>query len=234
MLIPVKFLAANYPYWNVVVSGFGFPALMIVLKKASMSFLMANFQGKAERGELSLDTIMSMYAKVSKLVSVSLTLANVIVMYLSKTVTSCVLSAVLSILTEVVCKIYVVWMTQAIVQEQFLQKTTMGLKQVVVEPGVQMVEEDEENINWRGRARAAEQRVSVLASKSNDMERDYKLKIRVLKELLRQTKLKYGEVVELEEVKKRSARRRWALKSRGTPAKRRRARTGARRTGSSF
>ena len=31
VLIPVKYLSAKYPYWNVAVSGFGLPAFIVVL-----------------------------------------------------------------------------------------------------------------------------------------------------------------------------------------------------------
>ena len=188
VLIPVKYLASNYPYWNIVVSGFGLPAFIVVLRKATITFMTNHLQGCVERGELSLDKLMSAHAKLSKSAAVCMTLANVVVMYLSKTLTSCVISAVLSIATEVGCKLYVVWMTRAIVKEQFLQNATAGLKQVVVEPGVQRGAEDDGSVNWKERALAAEERVSVLARKNN-----------VLKELLRQNKLKYGEVVEQEE-----------------------------------
>ena len=198
VFIPVKFLATNYPYWNVAISGFGFPAFIIALRKLTMSWLMIYLQGKVERGELSVNKVMSMYARYSKAVALCMSLSNVVVMYLSKTISSCALSAVLSIATEVGCRLDIVWVTRAIVQEQFLQKVTAELKQVVVEPGVQRGEEDEGNVNWKERAMAAEfsllsaeERVSALTRKNN-----------ALKEILRRTNLRllrYGEVEEQEE-----------------------------------
>ena len=156
VLIPVKFLSANYPHWNVVVSGFGFPAFIVVLRKLILNFFMNDLRGRVERGEVAADKVMSTYATMSKMTAVYLTLSNVIVLYLSKTISSCAVSAVLSVATEVGCKLYIVWSTR----EQFAKKAARiakgrvrVLKELLVktrQKDGEVVEKDEERENKAG------------------------------------------------------------------------------------
>ena len=109
VLIPARYLAYAHPYWYIVVTGIGFPALTIVLRKSALSYYLRQFRKKVEKGELPVEQVLDKYATISKIVTVCLMLANVVMMYFSDSKSACVLTAMLSVITEIGGKMYVVW-----------------------------------------------------------------------------------------------------------------------------
>lgn len=122
VLVPVHYLAQKYPYWNSAVSGIVFPLFIIVLKKSGMNYLMDFLKGKLEKGEVPPDRVLPIFASFSKIISVCLTLANIVMMYLSNTPDTCALSAALSIFTEVIGKLYVAYITRPHVKAYYSKK----------------------------------------------------------------------------------------------------------------
>lgn len=150
---------------------------------------MNSLKNSAKRGDIPFGKVLSAYANYTKIISVCMTLSNVVVMYMSKTISACVFSAVLSIATEVSCKMYVVWVTRAVIRGQVGKEIVEGLKHVVVEPGVQGIAQLDDDTDWKARALAAEE--EARAAKEEAMIA--RNRVRVLEELLRSTRERYGE-----------------------------------------
>ena len=151
VLIPVHYLAANHPYWNIVVSGIGFPALTFVLKKLCLSYLLGLIQEKAENGDVPVDEVLTSYTANSKVVSICLMLGNIVMMYLSTSKRACLLSALFSVVTELGGKTYVAWQTRRDVKKHLARVAIKGAKLRVVglmdrlaaEPGVLSISNEE-------------------------------------------------------------------------------------------
>ena len=183
-------------------SGFSFPAFATVLRKLTMTFFMTLLQEKVDRGELAVEEVLPTFAFQSKMLSVCLTLSNIVMMYLSKSITKCVMAALLSIVTEVTMKVYVVWSTREAVNEQLAIKAVAVANRLqriaIVEPGAESVANEEEGgdvEHWKERALAAEER--ALAAEERALAAE--AKNRFLKEQNKTLRLKCGEVVEEKE-----------------------------------
>ena len=167
VLVPVRYLAVHHPYWNIVVTGLCFPAFTFVMRKLLLGYFMSLLKTKVERGDLAADQVLSKYATVSKIITIALQLTNIVAMFFSSSVVNCVLSAQLSVLTEVGGKVYVVKKTRGDVKRHLASIAKKGAKTstksstitaalgwAVVEPGVLSIQTDVEETKDKERALA--------------------------------------------------------------------------------
>ena len=160
VLIPARYLVPAHPYWYIVVTGIAFPAFTFVMRKVTLAYYLGMIRKKVERGELPVEQVLAKYATISKIVTVCLQLANIVMMYFSESKAACMLTAMLSILTEVGGRVYVVYMSRQDVKKHFVRAATKKVKDrtpihaarnrvaaALAEPGVYRLQDAMEEMN---------------------------------------------------------------------------------------
>lgn len=137
VLFPVRFLASNYPLLNNLVSGVGFPALTFVLRKFLLSWLMRRMSSRVSDGEMSPSKLLPAYASTSKVLTTCLVQANIVALYMSTTMEGCVVSAMLSVLTEVGGKAYVVHSMRHGIRNHIMASAPKAVKRVIANIGAE-------------------------------------------------------------------------------------------------
>jgi len=113
LVIPTRLLAENEdisPEIIAAVTGVVFPFLAFLTRKAFSGVLGKYFLGKLHRGEIDKDTYLRSYNRLVKVMSVSVLTVPTLLLYLDRTITYAVLSAITQIATEVVAKCVVAHM----------------------------------------------------------------------------------------------------------------------------
>jgi len=114
-VIPTRLLTENadiLPALIAIVTGVVFPFLDFLTRKAMLVAMGKYLLGKLHRGEIDKDRYLRTYNRTVKFISVGILLVPRLLMYLNRTITYAILSAIAQIVTEVVAKCVIAYTTK--------------------------------------------------------------------------------------------------------------------------
>ena len=105
-ILPVQFLAESYPEVNIVVSGVAFPSVMYFIRKTAFNFMLDYLEKKVKKGKMTAEQMLKIAPQFLLVASIALLAVTIAVQFIAKSVTFCVLTSLVSVITELGGKIY--------------------------------------------------------------------------------------------------------------------------------